>query len=112
MIKKLSKYIGEYKKEAILSPVIVSLEVIIECVMPFMVALLIDEIKAGCGIDVIAKYGLILVVMALLSLSCGALAGHYCAIASAGFAKNVRKELFYTIQNFSLENMIVFQHHH
>lgn len=105
MIKKLSKYVKEYKKEAILSPLIVSLEVIIECFMPFLVALLIDEIKAGCGIDVIAKYGLVLVVMALLSLSCGALAGHYCAIASAGFAKNLRKELFYTIQDFSFENI-------
>jgi len=105
MIKRLSQCIGEYKKPAILSPIIVSLEVIIECIMPFMVAELVNQIKAGCGLDIIAKYGLILIVMALLSLSCGALAGHYCAIASGGFAKNLRKEMFYKVQEFSFENI-------
>lgn len=105
MIKRLSQCIGEYKKPAILSPIIVLLEVIIECIMPFMVAELVNQIKAGCGLDIIAKYGFILIVMALLSLSCGALAGHYCAIASGGFAKNLRKEMFYKVQEFSFENI-------
>lgn len=105
MIKRLAQCVREYKKPAVLSPIIVSLEVIIECIMPFMVANLVNQIKAGCGIDVIAKYGGILIVMAMMSLACGALAGHYCAIASAGFAKNIRKDLFEKIQGFSFENI-------
>ena len=105
MIKRLAQCVREYKKPAVLSPIIVSLEVIIECIMPFMVATLVNQIKAGCGIDVIAKYGGILIVMAMMSLACGALAGHYCAIASAGFAKNIRKDLFEKIQGFSFENI-------
>ena len=105
MIKRLAKSVREYKKASILSPVIVSFEVIIECIMPFLVALLVDEIKAGCGLDVIAKYGAILVVLALLSLTCGAFAGHFCAVASSGFAKNLRKDMFNNVQNFSFENI-------
>lgn len=105
MIKRLAQCVREYKKPALLSPIIVSLEVIIECIMPFMVANLVNQIKAGCGIDEIAKYGGILIVMAMMSLACGALAGHYCAIASAGFAKNIRKDLFEKIQGFSFENI-------
>ena len=105
MIKRLAKCIREYKKAALLSPIIVSFEVIIDCIIPFLVASLVNEIKAGCELSVIMKYGIVLVVLALLSLCCGAAAGHFCAQASAGFAKNMRKDLFYKIQEYSFENI-------
>ncbi len=105
MIKKLAGCIREYRTASILSPTIVMLEVVIECIIPFITARLVNEIKAGCEMATIYKYGGILLVMAFLSLSCGALAGHFCATASCGFAKNLRKDLFYKVQQFSFENI-------
>lgn len=105
MIKELSKCIREYKKPSILSPVFVSFEVIMECIIPFIIAQLVNQIKAGCEFSVIAKYGLVLVLMAALSLTFGALAGSYCATGACGFAKNIRKDLFYKIQTYSFTNI-------
>ena len=105
MIKELSKCIREYKKPSILSPVFVSFEVIMECIIPFIIAQLVNRIKAGCEFSVIAKYGLVLVLMAALSLTFGALAGSYCATGACGFAKNIRKDLFYKIQTYSFTNI-------
>ena len=82
MIRVLMKSIREFKRASILAPVLVSLEVIMECIMPFVVAQLVNQIKAGCGMDVILRYGLALVLMALLSLGFGAGAGFFCAKAS------------------------------
>lgn len=109
MIKVLMKSIREFKKPAILTMVIVSFEVIMECIIPFVVAKLVNEIEAGCGLDVIAKYGIALIIMALVSLMCGALAGNYCATASCGFARNLRKDMFEKIQGYSFENIDKFQ---
>lgn len=109
MIKVLMKSIREFKKPAILTMVIVSFEVIMECIIPFVVAKLVNEIEAGCGLDVIAKYGIALIIMALISLMCGALAGNYCATASCGFARNLRKDMFEKIQGYSFENIDKFQ---
>ena len=75
MIKEISKSIREYKRTSIATPVLVSLEVVIECIIPFLIAKLVNEIKSGCELDLIIKYGIILVVMAVLSLLFGALAG-------------------------------------
>ena len=105
MIKTLAKSIREYKKPSILSPVLVTGEVVMECIIPFLIANLVNEIKNGCSINVILLYGLVLVVMAALSLIFGALAGSACATASCGFARNLRKDMFYKIQGFSFQNI-------
>ena len=105
MLKKLAASIREYKKPSLLAPLFVSLEVVIECIIPMLTADLINEIEGGCTLDVIAKYGLALVLMAGLSLTMGVLSGHYCAIASSGFAKNLRHDLFYRVQDFSFTNI-------
>lgn len=105
MLKRLSKCIGEYKKSTILTPLFVSMEVVVECLLPFITASLIEQIEAGCDLSVILKYGAALVVLAMLSLSFGVLAGKHCAIASCGFAKNLRKDLYENTQNFSFENI-------
>ncbi|MCL2487019.1 MAG: ABC transporter ATP-binding protein/permease, partial [Oscillospiraceae bacterium] len=105
MWKVLLKSIREYKKPSILAPVFVSAEVVIECLIPFITARLINEIKAGCGAGVILKYGLALLVMAGGSLVLGWRAGTASATAASGFAKNLRKDMFYQIQSFSFENI-------
>lgn len=105
MIKRLSKCIREYKKDTILSPVFITGEVVVECLIPFVIAELVNQIQAGCGLSTIASYGAILVIMALVSLTFGALSGKFCAIASCGFAKNLRHDLFYAVQKFSFSNI-------
>lgn len=105
MWKALIKSIREFKKPSILAPVFVSMEVVIECIIPFITAYLVNQIKAGCGIDVILQYGLLLLVMASFSLAFGRLAGTACATAASGFARNLRKDMFYSIQSFSFENI-------
>ena len=105
IVKTLMKSIREYKTVAILTPIFVSLEVVLECIIPFLTANLVNEIKAGCGLGVIARYGVILAVMAVFSLLFGTLAGSTCATASCGLAKNLRKDMFYKIQTYSFENI-------
>ncbi len=109
MIKTLAKSIREYKKATILTPIIVFFEVVLECIIPFIVAMLIDNIEKGCGLNVILMYGGILTLMAILSLTCGAFAGKFCANASCGFAKNLRKDMFEKIQTYAFENIDKFQ---
>lgn len=105
MIKKLMACVREYKRDSILTPAFVSLEVILECIIPLLTGNLVNELYAGCGMSVIIKYSAVLLVLALLSLSCGALSGYYCAKASCGFAKNLRHDLFYKVQDFSFANI-------
>ncbi|MDE6103324.1 MAG: ABC transporter ATP-binding protein, partial [Oscillospiraceae bacterium] len=105
MLKEISKSIREYKKPAIATPVLVSLEVVMECIIPYLIARLVNEIKSGCELNVIIRYGVILIIMAVLSLTFGAAAGSTCATASSGLAKNLRKDMFYSIQNYSFENI-------
>ncbi len=104
-LKRLLKCIREYKIQTILSPLFIALEVVIEVMIPFITAKLIDNIENRCEISVIARYGGILVLLAVLSLICGALSGHFCAVASSGFAKNLRHDLFYSVQDFSFANI-------
>lgn len=105
MIKVLARSIREYKKASILTPLLVTVEVIMECVIPLVIANLVNEIQNGCSMDVIVKYGLALIVMAIVSLIFGGLAGSTCATASAGFARNLRKDMFYKIQDYSFQNI-------
>ncbi len=105
MVRKLLKCIREYKKTSIATPLLVSMEVVMECIIPFIIAELVNRIKDGCDMNTIVTYGLILVVMACLSLMFGGLAGATCSTASCGLAKNIRKDMFYNIQQFSFENI-------
>ena len=105
MIKTLARSIREYKKAAILTPLLVIVEVVLECIIPFTIANLVNEMQADCERDVIIKYGIQLLVMAILSLIFGVAAGNTCAMASTGFARNLRKDMFYRIQDYSFENI-------
>ncbi len=105
MIKTLAKSIREYKKDSLLAPIFVTLEVIIEVIIPFIMSDLIDDgIYAG-HMPTIVKLGLCLLLFAFLSLLCGAISGKYAASASAGFAKNLRHDMYYTVQDFSFSNI-------
>lgn len=105
MIKTLMGCVREYKKASVLTPIFVSVEVIMECIIPFFIAKLIDRIENGTDMKMIFAYGGVLVLLAFVSLFFGALAGSTCATASAGFAKNLRHDLYYKVQNFSFSNI-------
>ncbi len=105
MISALLKSLREYKKTTIITPLLVVMEVVMECIIPFIIANLVNQIKAGCELSVIIKYGVVLIVMASLSLFFGAWAGSTCSTASCGFAKNLRHDMFYAIQKYSFENI-------
>jgi len=117
IIKKLSRFVGEYKKSTLLSPLFVSFEVIMECIIPFIASdlilivqknyenvklkfLLLENDTASAAV-----FGGILVVLAMMSLAFGALAGRHCSVASCGFAKNLRHRLYVSSQEFSFENI-------
>ncbi|MFR6590982.1 MAG: ABC transporter transmembrane domain-containing protein [Gallintestinimicrobium sp.] len=104
MIKELMKSIREYKRDSILTPILVSLEVVMECIIPFVVAQLVNEIKAGSGMGVISRYGLILVVMALMSLI-RSRSRFGLRVRVLRIRQNLRKDMFYRIQDFSFENI-------
>ncbi|MBQ8351269.1 MAG: ABC transporter ATP-binding protein [Clostridia bacterium] len=105
MLKKLMGAVREYKRPSILAPIIVSLEVVAECLIPFFTADLIKAIEDNLGIPTVLKYGLILLGMALLSLTFGILAGYFCSVAACGFAKNLRHDLFARIGTYSFANI-------
>lgn len=105
IIRVLKKSIREYKRDSILTPILVAFEALVECIIPLMVANLVNKMQNGCDLSVILKYGVILIIMACFSLLFGALAGITAANASAGFGKNLRKDLFMAVQNFSFENI-------
>ena len=106
LLKTLAKSIREYKLASILSPLFVSIEVVLECLMPFVISMLVEVIESSTPtMGEIWKYAGILVAIAVASLVTGTLAGAFCARASTGFAKNLRKDLYYHIQDFSFENI-------
>ena len=105
IVKTLARSIREYKKTSILTPLLVTVEVVMECAIPFVIANLVNQMQAGCSMDVIVRYGAVLLVMAVISLIFGGAAGATCANASAGFARNLRKDMFYKIQDYSFENI-------
>ncbi|RGC81503.1 ABC transporter ATP-binding protein [Hungatella hathewayi] len=104
MIQTLGKSIRQYKKESIKTPVFVTLEVIMECILPLVMAELIDEMTAN-SMNPVIKYGIALFIMAMLSLVFGILSGKYAATASCGFAKNLRKDIYFKIQDFSFADI-------
>lgn len=105
MLKRLSQCVREYKTPSILTLVFIVLEVVIEVLIPFITAQLINLIKAGSEISTVIQYGGLLIVMAMLSLGCGSAAGFFCAKASSGFGKNLREDIFFRVQDFSFENI-------
>lgn len=105
MVKILMKSIREYKAASIATPILVSGEVVMECIIPFYIAYLVNEVNAGCDMGMILHYGILLVIMAALSLLFGALAGSTCATASCGLARNLRKDMFYSVQGYAFENI-------
>ena len=105
MIKRLLKSVREFKKDALLTPFFVVLEVVMEVIIPMVMALLIDKGIDGQDMAAIWKYGIILVLCAMLALVFGAAAGTFAARASTGFARNLRHDMYYNVQNFSFSNI-------
>lgn len=105
MIKSLASRIRQYKRPTILSPVFVSIEVILECIIPLIMASLIDDMEKGISAQKIAIYAVVLIAMAMLSLFFGVSAGKAAATAGCGFAKNLRQDLFYKVQNFAFADI-------
>ncbi len=104
-IKILLKSLREYKKPTLITMLLMVFEVFIEVLIPFITANLVNSIKAGAPLEQVSKTGLILVAMAFVSLGCGTLGGFTCSKASAGFAKNLRHDIFSRVQDFSFENI-------
>ena len=105
MIKRLLKSVREFKKDALLTPFFVVLEGVMEVIIPLVMALLIDKGIDGQDMAAIWKYGIILVACAMLALVFGAAAGTFAARASTGFARNLRHDMYYNVQNFSFSNI-------
>lgn len=105
MLKKLASCVGEYKKESFLAPFFVTMEVLLEVIIPILMAYIIDHGIKKSDLKSVMITGAALIVLVLLSMLCGALSGKYAAIASGGFAKNLRKRMFYSVQDFSFTNI-------
>lgn len=105
IIKTLTKSIREFKKETILAPVLVTMEVVMECLIPLYMVTMLERIQQDNSIENILFWGGILLVMALVSLVFGMLAGRYAAKASAGFSRNLRTDIYASIQGFSFANI-------
>lgn len=107
-VKTITRSIREYKKPSLLAPIFVAIEVVLECFIPYIMTLLLEDLKItpeGQLLQVVLKYSAILLGIAFCSLLCGALSGRFCAVASSGFAKNLRKDMYYRIQGFSFSNI-------
>ena len=105
MIRRLAGCIREYKKPTIYTLILIVGEAIMETIIPFITAQLVNDIKAGTNMNELLKTGLILTIIACVSLLCGGLAGFTCSKASAGFARNLRSDMFRRVQTYSFENI-------
>ena len=105
MLKRLAKCVREFKKPTVLTLIFIIGEAVIECIIPFVTTQMVNRIQAGAGISEILKIGGVLILLAVLSLCCGGLAGFTCAKASSGFAKNLRTDLFEKVQTYSFANI-------
>ena len=107
MLKTLFRSVREYKRLSIITPILVFIEVIIECIIPLVISELVNRLRADDGMEItdILKYGGVVVILAILSLTFGALAGITCSTASCGFARNLRRDMFIATQGFSFENI-------
>lgn len=105
MLKKLAAQIKEFKKDTIITPIFMVLEVLMEIIIPLLMAKIIDNGVSKGDINYVVKIGIIMIGIALLSLTFGILGGRFGARASTGFARNIRKSMYYNIQNFSFSNI-------
>ena len=105
MLKTLIAQIKEYKTATILTPLLVIIEVVLEVIIPFLMAMIIDQGISVKDMDMVVKLGIITLLASFVYLAAGGLAGKYAAKASTGFAKNLRKAMYYNIQNFSFANI-------
>lgn len=105
MIKRILKYVQEFKKASLMTPLFMIGEVLMEILLPFLMSFIIDEGVNQGNLSKVLFYGIIMFICATLSLICGAMAGKFAAYASAGFAKNVRRAVFYKVQDFSFKNI-------
>lgn len=105
MNRKLLQSVREYKKQAFIAPVLVALEVLMEVLIPLLMANIIDVGIMNGDMGYIVKMGVLLVIMAMVALFFGAKAGQVAAVAAAGYAKNLRHDIFYKIQDFSFGNI-------
>ena len=105
MYTRLLASVREYKKPSLEAPFYVSLEVVMECLIPFVVASLVNQIRAGCEFSMLMRDGAVLIVMAFMSLIFGILAGNACSTASCGLAKNLRSDMFRAVQGFSFSQI-------
>ncbi|OPJ65386.1 ABC transporter ATP-binding protein [Clostridium chromiireducens] len=105
MIKKLASYIAEFKRDTILTPVYVALEAVMETIIPFLMALIIDNGVGKGDMKYVTIIGAAMIIAAFLSLAFGVLSGKYAASSSTGFARNIRKAMYYNIQNYSFSNI-------
>ena len=105
MIKTLMAQIKQYKKDTILTPIFTALEVLFEVIIPLITAKIIDDGISAGNMSAVVKYGVIMIIVAFLSLACGVLAGKYAATASTGFACNLRHAMYDNIQRFSFSNI-------
>lgn len=105
MIKKLAGCIREYKRQTILTPILVAVEVVMDVLIPFVMSILLNEIETGGNITNVLLLGVLLIALALIALYFGAMSGKMGAQASAGFAKNLRHDMYYAIQDYSFTNI-------
>lgn len=105
MIKRILKEVKEYKRASLLAPSFMVIEVLMEISLPFLMSFIIDKGVNQGDMSQVLFYGILMAICAFISLICGALSGKYAAYASAGFAKNLRKAMFYNIQDFSFHNI-------
>ena len=105
MIRRLAGCVREFKRPAILTFIFIVLEAVIECFIPFITANLLNALQSGAELPVVFRFGGLLIVMAVLSLCCGGIAGYTSAKASAGFARNLRHDVFSRVQTFSFDNI-------
>ncbi len=105
MYKRLLQCVREYKCPTVLTLIFMVFEAVIECLIPFITANLVNQIQAGTDMNTVLKTGLLLIAMAVVSLSCGGFGALTCAKASSGFAKNLRHDLFHKVQGYSFENI-------
>lgn len=105
MIKKLINYVGEFKKDSLITPVFVALEVIMEILIPLLMSMIIDKGVGKGNIKYVCIVGIIMLLASFLSLSFGILSGKFAARASTGFARNLRRAMYYNIQNYSFANI-------
>ena len=105
MIRTLSKSIREYKKTSILSILFIIIEVIMEVIIPYIMALLLDKGVTDGNMNYITKCGIALIIIAIISLTSGTIAGLLSSKASSGFGKNLRKDMYYKVQDYSFNNI-------